>query len=315
MTKAKFYIILEKYLKGVANKNEANIIETFYSALQNEKSANFEWLDKEGNTIKHTLKKQIDKSINQEKKRFNTRLIYKVAASIVLLLSVALTYVAVSTTAKPNVIYTEISTHDGIRKKIELPDGTLIEININSTLKYPKTFGTTKERKVFLNGEAFFNVSKNKAKPFVVMANGLTTKVLGTQFNVNSNPNSVNVYLVEGSVEVATNEEKQILKPKQKAVYIPTEKGIGITTPNQYKELAWRANTFNFNNETLGEVTKLLEKRFNVTIQFSNGHIREKRLSAHFENQNLKTILMSLTKGGNLNFKINNKTKKILIYE
>lgn len=315
MTKTKFYIILEKYLKGVSNKNETNIVEKFYSTLQNEKASNFEWSNIEGKTIKDNINKQIDKSLNQEEKRYNTRFIYKVAASIALLLSVALTYVVVSATPQSDVEYTQISTHDGIRKKIELTDGTLIEVNINSTLKYPKTFATTKERKVFLKGEAFFNVSKNKEKPFVVMANGLTTKVLGTQFNVNSNSERVNVYLVEGCVQVEANEEMEILEPKQKAIYIPTEKGIGITTPDQNKELAWLANSFDFKNESLGEVTKILEKRFNVTIQFSNRLIREKRLSAHFENQSLKTILISLTKGGNLNFKINNKTKKVLIYE
>ncbi|MEH6681261.1 MAG: FecR domain-containing protein [Sediminicola sp.] len=314
MTEKQFQNLLEKYLHGQADKKEIKLVEDFYRALQDENRADHQWLAGQEKDIKDQVKARIDRSIGKDIFRNNRRNLLRVAAGIAVLVMCSLGYVTYQGTDGKEVEYVHLSTNDGKRKTIRLDDGTQIRLNVNSRLDYPKSFDNSRERKVFLEGEAFFKVAKNVKKPFVVMSNGLKTKVLGTQFNINGNKEEVNVYLVEGSVQVEADTTIKILEPNQKAIYSPIQKSIGISNPQQQQELAWMSDTFTFQNEPLGEVAKAVGKRFNVEIYFREPGIKEKRVTAHFEHQSLNTILISLTKGGDLKFRTNDN-QKIEIYE
>src|ERR1700722_5620570 len=115
----------------------------------------------------------------------------------------------------------EISTHNGSKTNVVLPDGTTVKLNAGSKLTYDKNYGNT-TREVNLTGEAFFEVVKNKEKPFIIHTKKIDIKVLGTIFNVKSYPDEkTETSLVRGSIEVTFKDkssEKIILKPNEKLI-------------------------------------------------------------------------------------------------
>ena len=121
--------------------------------------------------------------------------------------------------------YNELHVPFAKKFQVELSDGTLVYLNSGSTLKYPVKFLNGKSREVFLDGEAYFVVSKDKNHPFIVNANEISTQVYGTEFNISSYKNDTNldIVLVEGSIGVYNNlknEKQLLLVPNEKASFI-----------------------------------------------------------------------------------------------
>lgn len=181
---------------------------------------------------------------------------------------------------------------------IQLPDGSKVTLNRHSQLSYPETFN--KERIVKLNGEAYFEVSKNPKKPFRVKANGVTIRVLGTHFNVNAYAadSLVETTLLEGSVSVSNNAngKQMILKPNETAIY---RKSTGILSmhinANAQNEISWREGVLSFNDISMGEIARQLSHHFNVTIQIKSEQLRNYKLNARFkQNETLEEILEML---------------------
>ena len=165
-------------------------------------------------------------------------------------------------------------------------------------MSYPETIN--KERIVKLNGEAYFEVSKNPKKPFRVKANGVTIRVLGTHFNVNAYAadSLVETTLLEGSVSVSNNAngKQMILKPNETAIY---RKSTGILSmhinANAQNEISWREGVLSFNDISMGEIARQLSHHFNVTIQIKSEQLRNYKLNARFkQNETLEEILEML---------------------
>ena len=165
-------------------------------------------------------------------------------------------------------------------------------------MSYPETFN--KERIGKLNGEAYFEVSKNPKKPFRVKANGVTIRVLGTHFNVNAYAadSLVETTLLEGSVSVSNNAngKQMILKPNETAIY---RKSTGILSmhinANAQNEISWREGVLSFNDISMGEIARQLSHHFNVTIQIKSEQLRNYKLNARFkQNETLEEILEML---------------------
>ncbi|NJK98273.1 MAG: hypothetical protein HC905_28190, partial [Bacteroidales bacterium] len=138
------------------------------------------------------------------------------AASVALLISVS-AYFIVTTSSQPQHII-ETKCPEGSRSTITLADGTKVELNSGSSISYPSRF-TGKQRQVELSGEAFFDVTADKKKPFVVKAGGISIRVLGTHFNVKAYENEKQVFttLLKGSVRIEIPSAKEqffVLKPK-----------------------------------------------------------------------------------------------------
>lgn len=152
-------------------------------------------------------------------------------------------------------------------RSVTLPDGSTVYLNIGSQLEYPETFASV--RKVSLTGEGFFKVSHDSNHPFVVEGEYLNVKVLGTQFNFNSNEDGDNnVSLVEGSVEVSTADNKGgvVLAPGQKADYDNLTGSINVVETNAPVDAAWHNKVIPFNNATLKEIAEILEQLYRVDI-------------------------------------------------
>ena len=124
---------------------------------------------------------------------------------------------------------------------MELADGTRVWLNAESRLRYPVAF-TGKERKVEMEGEVYFEVAKNKEKPFIVTVNGVDIRVLGTSFNVSAYQEEVVATLVEGKVQLKKGNEQVILSPNQQAIWSDDEFRVKQVDARNY--VLWKEGIF-----------------------------------------------------------------------
>lgn len=184
--------------------------------------------------------------------------------------------------------------------KHRLPDGTEVCLHPNAELTYPKTF-VGKTRQVTFIGEGFFEVAHDSLHPFLIQSDKMQIRVLGTKFNVKALPKQAifQVSVVSGSVAVRSlndkgnvNPETIILKPQQKALFeVATNQLMTLKIDSEAKKEIFESISINFNDSTLGEVIKQLERRFNIHIQLSDNAISKCLLTADFNNQSLPVIL------------------------
>lgn len=238
----------------------------------------------------------------RKRKVLSIRYAAAVAAGLVLLIGFGWMFYSYQRPAPVLVAFTGAAT-----QLIQLPDGSKVTLNRHSQLSYPQTFG--KERMVELNGEAYFEVSKNPEKPFRVKTNGVTVSVLGTHFNVNAYAadSLVETTLLEGSVAVSDNRNgnQVILSPNETAVY---RKANGMLTLHSESdagnEISWCKGILSFDNTPMGEIARELSHYFNVNIQIKSGDLRNYKLSARFkQDETLEEILDMLAPIGGFTYR------------
>lgn len=197
-------------------------------------------------------------------------------------------------------------------RTVSLPDGTSVTLNHYSTLTYPERFKSD-NREVELNGEAYFEVSKDKKHPFVVRTEAVDVRVLGTQFNVDAYRDSpdVRTTLLTGSVAVSnkSNSEHMILKPNEIAIYNKVEKKLTRKLlEDATDEISWRHDEFIFDDVPLRDIARELSNSFGTTIQITDPTLQNYRISARFRNgEDLETILSVLQDAGYFNYSHNDK--------
>lgn len=231
-------------------------------------------------------------------RRLITNPMMRIAATILLaaLLSVAGYELIINKVGTRQMV--EISAVNQAVKTITLPDGTLVSLNSNTLLKYPKRFGKN-TREVIIEGEAFFEVKPNKDKPFIIHAGNAQIKVLGTSFNVCAYPNAklVEVIVKTGKVQVSntTAVTKQnnelILTPGDKGTLVFSSNALLKTTNQDPNFLAWKTHDLIFRATSLGEVISNLEKVYKVNIRLDDPKLNGLLLTAHFNDYSLDFIL------------------------
>lgn len=230
-----------------------------------------------------------------------------------------------------------VTTKKGSRSNIVLPDGTKVSINADTKLSYDKTFGED-IREVTLEGEAYFDVVKNTALPFIVHTKSLDIKVLGTAFNVRAYNDEVKTQttLLHGVVEVflkEKNDQKIILKPNEKVIVqndyaqninnqaqksFEKEPAISLVkiTPSPIDsaivETQWLTNKLSFDQEKLEDILPVLERWYGVDIASTNTDVLQRRFSGVFENETIGEVLQTLKYSMGINYKTENK--KIIIF-
>jgi ferric-dicitrate binding protein FerR (iron transport regulator) len=175
--------------------------------------------------------------------------------------------------AAGSVTYNTMSTPKGRQFRLVLQDGTKVWLNAASSIRYPTVF-TGKERKVEVTGEVYFEVTKNAKAPFHVKINDQTAiEVLGTHFNINSytNESNINTTLLEGSVRVINGSDKVIIKPGQQAQVGKASKIKIVNDVNVDKVMAWKDGKFNFQDATLEEVMRQLERWYDIEVVYEKG--------------------------------------------
>ena len=187
----------------------------------------------------------------------------------------------------------------GQRAQITLQDGTEVWLNAQSTLTYPAHF-SRRNRKVEINGEAFFDVAKDKTRPFIVSTQHIDMKVLGTQFNVYSYRGAgyIQTALVEGSVEIYTVGDRQnsvVLKPNEQ-VTVRGDK-MAVTTISNAEHLLWKEGIYCFQNEQLIDIIDKLQLYYDVKIVVKDPDIFHIRYTGKFRQRDgIDEILRILQK-------------------
>ncbi|MBO9154780.1 FecR family protein [Chitinophaga sp. GCM10012297] len=176
--------------------------------------------------------------------------------------------------------YNKTTTPRGRQFRLQLPDGTLVWLNAESSIRYPTAFEGS-DRKVEITGEAYFEVAKNVQKPFLVSINNQTeVEVLGTHFNVNAYPNenSRNTTLFEGAVRVYGKNGPAVLKPGQQAQVTATGDLAVVNGTDLDKAIAWKNGVFNFRGSTLEEVMRQLARWYDIEIIYE-GKVPSRRFN------------------------------------
>jgi hypothetical protein len=174
---------------------------------------------------------------------------------------------------KENIIYNKIETPVGGKYQVNLPDGSKVWLNSSSSLRFPALFnGNTRE--VELSGEAYFDVSKNKSKPFKVITKDQIVEVLGTQFNINSysDEGPIKTTLIEGSVKIIYKDKVVLLSPGQQ--FQPKESVAAVVEADTEEVVAWKDGYFIFKNEDIKSIMRKVSRWYNVEVSYS-GNIPE----------------------------------------
>lgn len=199
--------------------------------------------------------------------------------------------------------YNTLTTPKGGQYTVTLSDGTLVYMNSASSLKYPVCF-SNKERVVELSGEAYFEVSHNKQKPFKVITNQQVVEVLGTHFNINSfgEDSSVKTVLEEGSVKVYSKTVSKLLKPGQQSVV--KKDLIEVAEADVEEALAWKNGYFRFNNESIKTVMPKLARWYNIEVVFDEQVTDIGFYGTISRSKNIKEVLKMLEYTKDVHFKI-----------
>lgn len=250
---------------------------------------------------------QLEKKLNFHTRRlFMIRTFGAAAAVLLLCLSVWTAYVYM----QPVSIQTVTTLAE--TRSISLPDGSLVTLNHYSSLSYPERFRSG-SREVELNGEAYFEVNKDKKHPFIVKTEIIDVQVLGTHFNVDAYLNNpdVRTTLLTGSVAVSNKNKSVhiILKPNEVAIYNKEEKKLTHQTLDNAKdEISWRYGEFIFDNWQLQDIARELSNSFGTTVHIADTALRNYRITARFRNgEDLETILSVLHNAGYFDYSQNNK--------
>ena len=192
-----------------------------------------------------------------------------------------------------------------------LEDGTTVWLNAATTFKFPSHF-TGKKREVYLDGEAFFNVAKDKKHPFIVKSGKHKVKVLGTRFNVcaYTEDDHITTTLKSGKVNILSEDNiLASLEPNQQSVYNKNTHKTVVSNIDVADIIAWLSGYWYFNGNRVEDIMKKLARWYNVEVFYMNKEIGNERIVGRFKKaRDIKDILNSIEKISDVKFEINKKT-------
>ncbi|MEQ6118398.1 FecR domain-containing protein [Reichenbachiella sp. MALMAid0571] len=330
-----YYIskLIYKSLSGELTKNEQEEFDSWMSEKENKKfyqeiiNSNsidqkvklYDSFDSQKAYSKLDLGNPVDRS--KTIKVDFTKIMRYAAVAII---AIGLGYTSYKLTQQPQEEVVEMATLEksnpnGRKSTFELPDGTRVNLNSASKLRYIDD--TEKNRRIVqLEGEAFFDVAKDASKPFIVQSGSISTKAIGTSFNVKSYPNEkeYKVILLTGKVEVS----KKGVSDGGDRVYLSPGFGVSYSTEtrnlvkynyDEEMELAWKNSILYFDESNIDEVIKLLERWYGVEIIIENkAKVKQWKYSSKFENESLENVLKGISYIQEFTFKIDNKNVTLI---
>ncbi len=368
MEKQRFWELLAKKKSGDANLEEQLELKQYF--LQNGALVEFEsQLDEIWNScfqsgeeissqhkalawnsiqqkISSVLPVEQDVAVAYKIPRKPIKLFYKYAvAAAVLIAIISTSWLLMNANqkdeqAKQNIV----STKNGSRSKVQLPDGTQVWLNAGSKLIYDEAYGK-KSRNLELEGEAFFDVAHNKEMPLVIKTRHMHVKVLGTAFNLRAYQGDITseAALIRGSIEVSfpgRPMEKLLLKPQQKITIVNKDTITNailvndesvdqeIATPviavspitynnkdSSVLETSWLNNKLIFRKKELGELSKDIERWFNVTVQIDDSLLASKKFTGTFYNEDIEEALSALQLTYPFHFRFEKNKNTVFIYQ
>lgn len=350
-----------KYLSGeFTDEEKSNLVDWLKNNpeqakvfAETKKIWNIAELDDEADDSKDAYLSFIQKREKEALKVRSRRIVsqtIRVAASIAILFSLSVSYYFINKTNLSRQSENYITTFAplGEKSQITLSDGTKVWLNSGSSLKYPSGFYKSK-RVVYLEGEGYFDVEKDKKHPFLVHAGGLTIKVLGTEFNVScyNDDDEIKTTLIEGRVEILGDEEIKlqksiILKPNESANYSRSENKVTVAKVSENEDnliendsvltknikvneplekiipmvesiTSWKNDQLVFDNVTLPEMAKRMERWYGVKIILKDTSLNKNIYSGKFiYNEPIEQVLDVINRTTPIQYTINKNT--VIIY-
>lgn len=198
-----------------------------------------------------------------------------------------------------------LSTAPGETYCVTLPDQSKVWLNADSRLTYNAALYGNGKRQLSLDGEAYFEVFKDKSHPFIVTTGAQQVEVLGTHFNISaySTDKSIKTTLLEGRVKVKGNGSEKLMKPGQQAVLSPGN--IEVKAVQAEDAIAWKNGFFVFDNEDLQAVMTKIARWYNITVQFEDPALKKETFYGSVSRfENIDTVLKSLERTGVVTFRV-----------
>ena len=221
---------------------------------------------------------------------------------------------------KEDLVYNQLLIGRGEEYQLILSDGTKVWLNSETKLKYPTQFASN-IREVELEGEAYFEVTKNAQAPFIVKTRKIEVKVLGTKFSITAyhDDQTIKTTLLEGKVEVKPEEpEKEgssiILAPDDQAIYNIFSRDVSVQVVDAKMFVAWTKGFFAFDEESLDQIMNRLSRWYNVDIIFKDDIARKSKFTGklpRFEDCNV--LLNMITKTTNIKFDVEKESNVITV--
>jgi len=207
-----------------------------------------------------------------------------------------------------SLVYNTIRIPYGKKFEVQLSDGTLLHLNAGTSLRYPVQFVKNQNRQVYLLGEAYFEVEKDKAHPFNVNTQNGNIEVLGTKFNVDtySENTSTDVVLVEGKVSLYKEQKTNqvYLTPSFKGSLVKGETAIKTEQVNTDYYTAWVKGSLVFKNASFADIIKKLERQYNVTFINRNKTLGKEIFNARFDNEPIEVVLKYFSDSYKIDYQI-----------
>ena len=207
--------------------------------------------------------------------------------------------------------FNELEVPRGGEYKVKLADGTLVYLNSATRMKYPVKFDG-KERKVYLSGEAYFEVAKDPERPFFVEMEGVEVRVYGTSFNVNTHQEgNIQTVLVKGSigVKVLSSGMESMIRPGQMAEFKQGNTKVDVKDVNVAVYTDWKDGIFRFENQRLEDILTVLSNWYDVDVFYQTPSVKELHFSGYMERyKDVRVILDAITLSTGVTFSIQGKT-------
>lgn len=289
-----FESLLDSYYEGTITEQQRKLLDRFFE----DQYTKVDW-----NTAamgdRDQLKKTIQKKIHQrtKKKIFKLTPVYYAAASIALLFGLFF-YL------KKDVGNLQFTTTTQI-DSLQLEDGSKIILSPNSIFEYPEKFDSDQREVRLIKGNAFFKVARDTVHPFMVTQGKLTTRVLGTSFNIRITSLGTTVDVKTGKVAVSTETgQRQVITENQRVVFNLEKESLHL------KELSdlphWYGSNIALHNIDMWQLSRFLELRFGYKLRLTNNELHENKLTVNIsKTDNIHSVIEQLNYITNLQFKIN----------
>jgi ferric-dicitrate binding protein FerR (iron transport regulator) len=304
--KNELYILLEKFLQKKASIEETTrLTELFHQADSKEMLFNLyeeKWESitsvHENPEVQERIWMRLQEQLNADTAVPAKLSIWKKYARIAAAILLPFFFACLGYYYSENKFYQStdkmlVHVERGQKADLQLPDGTQIWLNSATSLTYDKTYNQ-KDRVIYLQGEAYFEVKKDKTKPFIVKADEISVEAIGTSFNVKAYPEDdyITTTLIEGSVRVGNFSSSSLLAPNEKLVFSRADRQFAKKLLlDAEKHASWRNNQLAFEQERLEDIAKVLERMYNIRIKFASENLKNIRFSGKVKNNNLESIL------------------------
>ncbi len=298
--------LVHKLLNGDISSEEAQELNNWYDSHDMREEDVTNEMASQKDSIKVRMFHKLQDEIRVEKPRHHRVLasiweLRKMAAVLIIMLGgvylVANNWTQIKAGMDP-VAYEVYSTQDNKRSKIVLPDGSKVWLNANSELKYSDEF-SRETRKVYLTGEAFFDVVRDEEHPFIIQSKEVATTVLGTSFNVKAVAGEdIAVTVATGKVQVAADapsEDKTVLlTPNQQATYHAATQKLSWKAVDLDVYLSWKEEKLIFDEISLAKAMAMLENRYGAKISIKNKSLENCIIVGEHGNESLENVLKAM---------------------